>query len=86
LDSESEQLVQQALERLMSERTTLIVAHRLSTVLKADRIVVLDNGRIDAIGTHAQLVAQGGLYARLAELQFDTAPEMRSSRRGAAGQ
>jgi ATP-binding cassette subfamily B protein len=60
----------------MEHRTTLIIAHRLATVVKADRIIVLDNGRVAATGTHAELLAQGGLYARLAELQFghDTAP------------
>ena len=73
LDAESERLVQQALERLMTNRTTIVIAHRLATVLKADRIVVLDEGRIVAQGRHADLMAQGGLYARLAQLQFDTA-------------
>jgi ATP-binding cassette subfamily B protein len=71
LDAESEQIVQMALEKLMVDRTTLIIAHRLATVLKADRIVVLDRGRIVACGSHAQLMSQGGLYARLAALQFD---------------
>ncbi len=70
LDASSEKVVQDALDRLMQNRTTLVIAHRLATVVNATRIIVLDQGRIDAIGTHAQLSAQGGLYARLAELQF----------------
>jgi ATP-binding cassette subfamily B protein len=70
LDAESEQLVQQALEALMSDRTTLVIAHRLATVRAADRIVVLENGAIVEQGTHTQLSAAGGLYARLAALQF----------------
>jgi ATP-binding cassette subfamily B protein len=71
LDAESETLVQTALEELMSHRTTLVIAHRLATVLSCDRIMVLDQGRIVEQGTHASLVAANGLYARLARLQFE---------------
>ncbi|WP_244529313.1 ABC transporter transmembrane domain-containing protein [Rhizobium sp. NFR03] len=71
LDAESETLVQTALDGLIRTRTTLVIAHRLATVLKADRILVMDQGRIVEDGTHASLVRQGGLYARLARLQFD---------------
>ena len=70
LDAESERAVQSAVERLAKNRTTLIIAHRLATVKKADRIVVFNEGKIEAEGTHDELVAQGGLYARLAKLQF----------------
>ncbi len=70
LDSESERLVQQALERLMKGRTSLVIAHRLSTIERADRIVVVDAGRVVESGTHAELIARGGLYARLHALQF----------------
>jgi ATP-binding cassette, subfamily B, bacterial len=71
LDAESETAVQKALEGLMKGRTTLVIAHRLATVLKADRILVIDNGRIVEEGTHKSLVKKGGTYARLAKLQFD---------------
>jgi ATP-binding cassette subfamily B protein len=71
LDAESERLVQDALDRLMTDRTTIVIAHRLATVRAADRIVVMDQGRIVEEGTHASLNARGGLYARLARLQFE---------------
>ena len=70
LDAESERAVQQAVERLAQGRTVLVVAHRLATVKRADRIVVFEQGRIVAQGRHDELVAEGGLYARLARLQF----------------
>jgi ATP-binding cassette subfamily B protein len=71
LDAESERLVQDALDRLMEDRTTIVIAHRLATVRAADRIVVMDQGRIVEEGTHASLNSRGGLYARLARLQFE---------------
>lgn len=75
LDSESERAVQDALERLMAGRTTLVIAHRLSTIEHADRVVAMDAGRIVEQGTHAQLLAAGGLYARLHAMQFGTRNE-----------
>ena len=72
LDAESEQLVQVALERLTQNRTTIVIAHRLATVLKADRIIVMEEGRVVAVGTHAELLDSSPLYARLAALQFST--------------
>jgi ATP-binding cassette subfamily B protein len=73
LDAENERLVQKALDEAMVGHTTLVIAHRLATVLKADRIVVMDGGRVVEQGTHAELQAKGGLYARLASLQFGDA-------------
>lgn len=75
LDAESETLVQKALDQLMAKRTTIVIAHRLATVLKADRILVMDEGRIIEEGTHQSLSRQGGLYAKLARLQFQTSGE-----------
>ena len=70
LDAESETLVQKALDKIMEGRTTLVIAHRLATVMRADRILVFDRGRLVDEGTHQSLIGRGGVYARLAELQF----------------
>ncbi|MEO7246547.1 MAG: lipid ABC transporter permease/ATP-binding protein, partial [Rubrivivax sp.] len=72
LDTESERAVQAALEVLMRGRTTIVVAHRLSTIEHADRVVAIEAGRVVEQGTHAELIAHGGLYARLHALQFKT--------------
>jgi ATP-binding cassette subfamily B protein len=84
LDAENEILVQEALEKLMADRTTLVIAHRLATVLKADRILVMENGRIVEEGTHTTLVAKEGLYARLARLQFEYGAAALKDNRSAA--
>ena len=72
LDAENERLVQKAFDEAMANRTTLVIAHRLATVLRADWIIVLEDGQVAEQGTHNDLVAKGGLYARLARLQFET--------------
>ncbi len=72
LDTESEMLVQRALANLMVDRTVIVIAHRISTIRRADRIVVIDSGRIAETGTHEELINQGGIYQRLHELQFMT--------------
>jgi ATP-binding cassette subfamily B protein len=77
LDARSEALVQQALERIMENRTSLVIAHRLSTVLNADKIVVIDDGQVQEVGTHAELLERAGLYAMLFETQFRDAPVAR---------
>ena len=84
LDSESERAVQQALDQLMAGRTTLVIAHRLSTVMDADLICVLEDGRVLEQGRHGELLARGGAYARLNALQFATSDDGRRRDRLAA--
>jgi ATP-binding cassette, subfamily B, putative efflux pump len=86
LDSESEYLIQDALKRLMENRTSVVIAHRLSTILHADRIVVMDQGRIVQIGPHEKLLAEGGLYRRLCERQFRFTPQIVKDVSGASAQ
>ena len=81
LDAENETLVQGALDALMKGRTTLVIAHRLATIVNADRILVIDGGEIVEEGTHARLLAAGGLYSRLAKLQFETGAAALTERR-----
>ena len=70
LDSESEKLVQEALDTLMQGRTTFVIAHRLSTIVRADKIVVMENGEIKEIGTHSELIAMNGIYKNLYDIQY----------------
>lgn len=70
LDTESEEIVQEALDKLMVGRTSFVIAHRLSTIIHADKIVVLDNGRVQEMGTHQELMQTGGLYSHLYNIQF----------------
>jgi ABC-type multidrug transport system fused ATPase/permease subunit len=79
LDTQSEQLVQKALNQLMGHRTTLVIAHRLSTVRKANRILVLDKGRIAEEGRHEALLKKGGLYAKLYKMQFKNQPAVKQN-------
>ena len=83
VDTQTERLIQEALERLMRGRTTFVIAHRLSTILRADQILVLLGGRIVERGTHEELIRQGGLYARLAQIQNTSTIEESFIRLGA---